>query len=337
MATTTPARTPRKRTAPKPADLNEDGKVTNKERAKYRKDKLAPDRLSQGELAQDYGYALRVMKSDPELWDLFQKATNGRDQWTKDKFTAALMNSRWWAENSEYARKGLTAKAMGGADWDQTLATARVRAQEEATRQGAKLTDAQLASLSEDIVMNGWDQADRGQMLATKIAEMAGVPTEDSMLSGNAGDLQQRLMDIAEANGLTISRDYAAQAAKSVAMGLSTDEDWMRQTREQAASLWGPGWQDKILAGVDAKQLASGYINMMAQEFEMNPESISLNDPYLRKAMTKVDQNGNAQSMSLFDFQQQLRNDPRWMGTKNAEDKVSSIGNDILRMFGFAG
>jgi len=45
MATTTPARTPRKRTAPKPADLNEDGKVTNKERAKYRKDKLTPDRL----------------------------------------------------------------------------------------------------------------------------------------------------------------------------------------------------------------------------------------------------------------------------------------------------
>ena len=157
------------------------------------------------------------------------------------------------------------------------------------------------------------------------------------MLSGNAGDLQQRLMDIAEANGLTISRDYAAQAAKSVAMGLSTDEDWMRQTREQAASLWGPAWQDKIMSGVDAKQLASGYINLMAQEFEMNPESINLNDPYLRKAMTQVDEQGNPRTMSLFDFQQQLRNDPRWMQTKNAEDKVANIGNDILKMFGFAG
>jgi len=174
MATRTPTRkaAPRKRTAPKPADLNEDGKVTPAEKRQYRKDKLAPDRLSQGELAQDYGYALRVMKSDPELWSLFQQATNGRDQWTKDKFTAALMNTDWWAKNNEFQRKGLAARAMGGADWQASLANARLKAQAEATHQGRRLYEEQLASLSEDIVMNGWDQADRGQMLATKIAQM---------------------------------------------------------------------------------------------------------------------------------------------------------------------
>ena len=65
--------------------------------------------------------------------------------------------------------------------------------------------------------------------------------------------------------------------------------------------------------------------------------SKSVRNPYLRKAMTRVDDKGNPASMSLFDFQQELRNDPRWMKTKNAEDKVTDIGHKILQMFGFMG
>jgi hypothetical protein len=121
-----------------------------------------------------------------------------------------------------------------------------------------------------------------------------------------------------------------------VATGLTTDEDWLRDMRAQAASMWTP-WSDKIMSGVDAYDLASGYISMMAQTMEIDPESISLNDPRLMKAIMHVDDKGNASPIGLYDFQMMLREDPAWMQTKQATDSVSSIGMDVLRMFGFQG
>jgi hypothetical protein len=88
---------------------------------------------------------------------------------------------------------------------------------------------------------------------------------------------------------------------------------------------------------VNARDLASGYINVMADTFEIMPDQVSLDDPYLRQAMTGIDDKGNPKPMGLFDFQQKLRQDPRWMNTKQAEDQISNIANDVLKMFGFVG
>lgn len=334
-------------TNPKPADANADGKVTKKEQAAYNKAQAAKkgaktgltgDTLSQAELAKKYGYALRVLKSDPELWDLFQRASNfKKGAWTEDEFTAQLMDTKWWQNNSESARRGLTAKALGGADWDVMLQEGRNAVQQEATAQGYDLDQATLDDLAEDYIMGGWSQADRRQQLTDAIVKRGTAGGGGGYLQGNAGDLQEQILAIGEANGLSLSREYAAQAARSVAMGLTTEEDWLRTTREQAASMWGPAWQDKIMAGVDAKELASGYINIMAQTFEIDPEMISLNDPDLRAAMTGIDEKGNPKPVSLYDFQTKLRKDPRWMGTKQAQDTFSNIGMDILKTFGFVG
>lgn len=333
---------------PKPADANADGKVTKKEQASYDKAQKAKegkgaglqgDTLSKEALARKYGYALRVIESDPELYALFQRASNfKKGAWTEEEFAAQLMDSNWWKNNSESARRGLTAKAMGGADWEATLQEAQDAVQQEAAAQGYELDPATLSGLAEDYVMGGWDQADRRQQLTEAIVKAGKQPGgAGDYLRGNAGNLQQQILSIAEANGLTLSREYAEQAARSVALGLTTEEDWLRETREQAASLWGPAWQQKIMAGVDAKELASGYINMMAQTFEISPEMIDLNDPYLKSAMTNVDKDGNPTPASLYEFQTKLRKDPRWMDTKQAQDKFSDIGSDILRMFGFMG
>jgi hypothetical protein len=334
----------------KPADTNKDGKVTPKERRQYKKAQadtdaakaadggMTGDTLNKKELAAKYGYALRVLESDPELWQLFKRASNfKKGQWSKEEFTAQLMDTAWWRQNNESARKGLTAKALGGADWQAMLAEGKAAAQAEATRQGVTLNNDQLDSLAEDYVMKGWDQADRKQEMATAIAGNLQGAAEGEFMKGAAGSLQQQMMEIAEANGLKVSASFVESAARSVAMGLSTDDDWINQVREQSASVWGPQWQDKIMAGVDAKDLASGYINLMAQTFELNPDEIGLDDAYLRQAMTNVDANGNPAPLSLFDFQQKLREDPRFMKTKQAEDGVANVGNRILEMFGFAG
>jgi len=318
----------------KPADLNKDGEVTPRERRKYREKKAAePDRLSSEELAADYGMVYRLFQSDNELMTLLQEATN--QQWEKPLFEARLRETQWYQNNNEYARDYLTRKALGGADWEASLEDAQALVQQRATASGARLSQQEVDQYADQVLMNGWDRAGRTAMLDRALAEKISA-AESGMLRGEAGNLQDQLRALAQMNGIRLSESYYESAARSVAGGLTTDDDWIREVRDQAASLW-PSWSDKIKAGVNARELASGYINVMADTFEILPDQISLDDPDLRQAMTGVDDKGNPKPMGLFDFQQKLRKDPRWMNTKQAEDQMTGIANEVLRMFGFVG
>jgi hypothetical protein len=330
----------------KPADLNEDGKVTAKEREKYKKvkaenqaaaaDKPKPgkdqqDRITEAEMEQRFGFAKEVVWQNKELRGLFQKAI--KEQWTDAMFQSQLRGSGWYQNNADYARKAWAAERTGGADWEAQMAEGEKAVEEWATKNGASLTPEQKRAFARRYWFEGWNDADRAGMMNAELADL--ISTGDNgFMKGTSGGIQQSLMETARRNGLTYDQRYYEGAARSVAAGLTTADDWDRDMRAQAASLWSP-WKDKIMGGMDAQDLASGYINMMAQTMEVDADSISLHDPRLMKAITNVDDKGNSAPMGLYDFQMMLREDPAWMQTKQATDSVSSIGMDILRRFGF--
>ena len=321
----------------KPADYNKDGKVTAAERRRYDRENLTPDTLSRAELAKSYGYALRIIESDPELSDLFERAVNAKKgQWTKDRFTAELMDTDWYQNNNEFARKALTAEALGGADWEAMLETARLNVQQVATNEGIDLDASQIDTYARQAIANGWDQPGREQLLRNALAQQLQTPEEGKFMRGQAGNMEQIWMQTAARNGLKLSRDFFTSAARSVAMDLSTVEDVERQIREQAASMF-PTFSQQILAGQDARDLASGYINMMAQELEMDPEMISLDDPMIRQAMGGISEDGKPTVEGLWAFQQRVRQDPRWMNTKRAADEMSNVARTVLETFGMMG
>lgn len=321
----------------KAADYNNDGRVTPKEQERYDREGLTPDTLSRSELAKSYGYALRIIESDPELSALFERAVNGKKgQWTATRFTAELMDTDWYQNNNEFARKALTAEALGGADWEAMLETARLNVQQVATNEGIDLDASQIDTYARQAIANGWDQPGREQLLRNALAQQLQTPAEGQLMEGQAGNMEQIWMQTAARNGLKLSREFFSSAARSVAMDLSTVEDVERQIREQAASMY-PTYSQQILAGQDARDLASGYINMMAQEFEMDPEMIDLNDPMIREAMGGISEDGKPSVEGLWAFQQRLRKDPRWMQTKAAADEISSTARSVMEIFGLVG
>ena len=304
---------------------------------KNKGDNLPPDPLSEAELARKYGYALRIMKSDPEVWALFQRAANAKKgQWTADRFVAELMSTQWYAENNEFARNAIAAEAMGGADWQAQVQTAQLAVQAEATNRGVDLTPEESQDLAEQAIAGGWLEAGREQLLTNALASRITATPEGQFMEGQSGNMEARWMQTAALNGLKLSRDFYASAARSVAMDLSTVEDVERQIREQAASLW-PTFSQQIMNGQDARVLASGYINMMAQELEMDAEMIDLNDPMIMSAVGGVDESGKPKMEGLWDFQQRLRKDPRWMQTKGAADQISSTARTVMEIFGLVG
>jgi hypothetical protein len=83
--------------------------------------------------------------------------------------------------------------------------------------------------------------------------------------------------------------------------------------------------------GVDLESVYSPYKNLMASTLEINPDTITLNDPVLRGAIT------GDKELPLYEFQRQLRKDTRWQYTNQAKEEVSDVALKVLRDFGFQG
>lgn len=296
---------------------------------------VTPDRLNKRELAAEYGYAWRVIKANPELRRLFFQAFNNEDgQWTSKKFGLAVKETDWYKNNAEYARDAFIAENLGGADWTAQVEEATMQVEKAALDLGVSLTDEEKADYARRYIYEGWGIPARQELMTRELGARVGA--DGAALAGTSANIADVLKQTAEANGLKYSDAYYADAARRVAIGVTTAEDAQRQVREDAASKW-PTYADQIRAGANARDLASAYINTYAKVMEMDPYSVSLDDPKLRAAMTGVDEKGNFKPLGLWEFEQSLRKDPKWMDTKQAQDEVSSIGVGVLQRMGFVG
>lgn len=326
----------------KPADLDGDGTVTPRERRQYRQQQQAVaapavDPLEREELAAQYQSAVGLIYSVPEIQPIFEQAI--AQGWTPDRFKAAVQNSEWYRSNNEYARMGWAKETAGGADWDATLQDARNAVRAAATAIGADVTEQELNALARRYVYEGWDQSTRRALLNQALSqEISFLPDDRGVVSmrGGAGELSSELRNLARANGVSFTDNWYLSAAKSVASGLTTAQDWERDVREQAASLF-PVYSDKIRMGMNVYDLASPYINTMAQELELDPNQISLDDQYIRAALSGMNDQGDFAPMGLWDFQKKLRQDPRWENTAKAQNEVTSVTGRVMQMFGLMG
>lgn len=293
---------------------------------------MAADELTDEELAQEYGYAWRVITGNGDLWRLFQEATSGKNNWSVARFQAAVRETAWYQDNSQYARDYYVAKTTGGADWQDQLTAAAETVRARAVQLGYELPDADITELADDYLRNGWFEGSRAGFLDQAIGKVADGTGVGGLFMRTSNDLRR----LAQLNGITYSDTWFESAAKSVSSGLTTVEDWQADIREQAASLY-PVYADKIRGGVNAYDLASPYITRMAQTLELDPNQINLDDTYIKQALGGVDAAGNPSAMGLWDFEKMLRRDDRWGYTKAASDKAGEITSTILRMFGMGG
>ena len=80
--------------------------------------------------------------------------------------------------------------------------------------------------------------------------------------------------------------------------------------------------------------IATPYVQSMAEDLDVPVASIKLTDPLIKRALNGVDQKGKPTGMDQVTFQQQLRSDPRWGKTKTAQDTVMTVGLRVLKDMG---
>ena len=201
---------------------------------------------------------------------------------------------------------------------------------EYATRVGVELDDVALSQLAKEVYDSALenDTVKIREFVRAKLNIKPGTEAK-----GEAGNALAELRKTANANGLNLDKVFGSSLGswiQNIDKGESIDT-YKRLIRNTAKI----GMPQSIAAlldnGVDLDAVYSPYKNIMAATLEISPESISLNDPTLRSAIT------GDREIPIYEFQRQLRKDNRWQYTNQAKEEVSDVALKVLRDFGFQG
>lgn len=286
----------------------------------------AQDTLDRKQLALEYGFALSVLRSSPDLWKLFRQAV--KQNWTQPKFTAELRNTDWFKTTSEAQRNALVLRKTDPATWKARVNQTRALIRDAAVQMGAQVTDEQVDRISRNVLRFGWNDAQIRDTLAGSIKTGA-----EGTYGGDAAANVEQLRQLARRNGVKLGDQQLQKWAVRLGAGESIEgfEQYVRQTASTAF----PQYAEQLAAGMDVADIAEPYRQQMAQTLELNPEDIDLFDPMIRKTLQGVDQDGKTSTVPLWKFEQQLKRDERWQYTDNARETIDAKARRVLADFGF--
>ena len=286
-------------------------------------------RRSAEELAEDYGFVDALFDSNKELKRLFDKAVKG--QWTASKFQAELRDSKWWKTHSKSERDYLTKRFGDPATAKQDMKQAYVRVRQLANQMGMRETPGNLKKLNTwayNVVAKGWDDS----QLRNEIGKF--VYFSGDTWQGEGGETQEKLREYAYSMGVTMSGQWYADKSRNVIRGLATVQDYESEIRKQAKATYSQ-WGKQIDGGQTVMDLASPYMQSMATILELPAGSINLTDSTIKRALQGKDKNTGANMViPLWQFENELRSDPRWKQTKNAQDSLMGVAHQVLTDFG---
>lgn len=287
-----------------------------------------PSSKAMQEFAEDYGYQLQFLKSDKELYGIFQKAVAGK--WDATRFVAAVKASKWFKTHGEAYRQNLALKTTDPATWKQRTGAQSAVVGDMARSMGAVLSSKDLTKIVEDSILFGWNDQQIRNTLVGKI--------KAGSMTGEAAETRAALQQTAYRNGFNLPASSLDYFVKQIAAGNDTLEAVQQRYREAYGAKLAPGFEKEIKSGMDLYDIASPYMQTMAQTLELNPSDIDLFDPTIRKALgTSTDKDGKPGSTPLWQFEQELRRDGRFMKTKQAQDQTMAVGHKVLQDMGLVG
>jgi hypothetical protein len=158
---------------------------------------------------------------------------------------------------------------------------------------------------------------------------MGAVDTYGGQAAVNAETLRQ----VAYNNGVRIGDKQLREWL--VRVGAGEDISGFEQYVRNMAKSTFPGFEAEIDAGMNVRDIAEPYIQSMSDILELNPAQIDLFSPKIRRAIQDTDpESGKVQMKPLWQFERELRKDPRWLETKNARDTVMPTVHAVLQKWG---
>lgn len=269
------------------------------------------------DVAAQYGYSVAFFNSDPELKNLLNQAVKGN--WNPSQFVAKLQATKWFRTKGEAARQMYALKTSDPATFNQRVGTARQQIASVAHQMGAPVPGAAMAHLAEQALTMGWNDEQIKAAVAPYVK--AG---KDGLYQSGAASAQMQIRELASDYGFSLSPKQSGTWIKGIVTGQTTIEQ-VKQTIIQNAMSKFPGLKDRLGTGETLEQIAAPYKDSYSKILEVNPETINLRDPMLQRALSTKDKDGKPTTKTVWQFEEDLRKDPRWLKTNNARDEL--VGN----------
>ena len=286
-------------------------------------------KLSLEELAEQYGYTASMLKAYPELKKLFTQMVS--EGMSEAKFKAKLRETKWWKTISEKERQYITLRYTDPATARQNLEFAKVKVMQMAKQMGLTgkySTWTFLNTYAYNMVAKGWDEGqiryDLGRYLNPTLATH----------SGAVGEAWDQLDSYAYGMGVKLSESWYKTRAANIVRGLNTVQDYKNEIDKLAKAQF-PQWSAQIDGGQSVADIAQPYFASMAQILELPAGQINLFDPTIRNTLSWTNPSTNKkEAKPMWQFENELRSDPRWKKTKNAQDSLMGVAHQVLADFG---
>lgn len=285
---------------------------------------------SVAEALKQYGFVGQLANSNPELRAILVRAANGN--WSAEEFSRAVQDSSWWRNSADSVKQYQILRTTKPGEFEQQRREIENKVRTLAAEMGVSTFGGDFAHLVNLAQSLGWDEA----VLRQRIGSYLGTKAIQSgkTFGGSAGEIQQQIRSLYYDMGARYSGYAINLHVRDVLTGKTTVEAVRAQLTERAISTF-PGLAEQIRGGATVRQLADPYIQAKAQLLEVPPEMITLQDTTVRRGMSYRDADGKVGQMPLWQYEQQVKQDPKWDRTKNARDAYSEMAHQIGRDWRF--
>ena len=285
-------------------------------------------KMTAGETAESYGFNEAFLDANPELKRKFNQAV--KEGWSSEKFQSEIRDTKWWKTHGQSERDFLTLKYGDPKTADQKLQQAYIHVRQLAAQMGIVEDPSQVKREKQwayNYAALGWDDAQLRDTIGKYVYFDKGA-------HGEGGDTVNQLKSYAYSMGVNMSGKWYADNARSVIRGVAALQDYKDQILKQAKATYSQ-YGKQLDAGQTMMDIASPYLQSMQTILEIPAGSLSLQDKTIKAALQYKDPNtGASQAKPLWQFENDLRSDPRWKSTQNAQNSMMQAAHQVLSDFG---
>jgi len=291
-----------------------------------------------------YAVQMSLINSDPTLKELFYNDVylpilNGKSPVDPAKFKADFQNTNWFKNYSEPAREAEAIKNGDPATWAMSVQAATDLINREAANAGYTITPDQADSLAQIALRKSGGKAEAitGLTLSDVQLQLKNIGKINTS-GGQAATQVSALKSFAGDYGVghLYGDAQMTQWADSIAKGTTTLAAVEKQIKDTAISSYS-ALAPQINAGLTVKSIVAPYTQLYGTTLEVDPNAQNLSDPTFANSMFMKDpKDPNTQVLKpLWQYQSDLKKDPRWAYTDNARQSLDTVAHSVLKDMGF--
>jgi hypothetical protein len=312
------------------------------------------DTLDKATLQAKFGIAAGVIGADDSLMKILQ-AILDQGITSEALMTQMIQGTMWYKNQTDKQRAFVYAKETNPGQFAADLQLNASNIVKQFMGNGIKITAQQAIEYAQQMMQsaiidaNGkvirYDQEFLNKVMANSIdfsnkSVIGGKQIYN--LTGKLETVSQELYKRAYEYGFDTSvsnkrfAGWFENSIKGLLSGTTNAEDIDNELQKQAMSMF-PGLTNQLTQGQTLREAADPWLKSIADTWEMDVNSLDLNDDFVQRALNYTDEKGNVATMNLYDTKKMARRSKNFDFTSTAKEEKTGIANTILRDFGFLG